>query len=123
VTPSESNPEKEASRLSKGILPRTALLALAVISFTLGLFILLIIPHQRATLIQGLKSKAEVIATSIEQVTVTSIVVEDYSTVVDHAIKVTQDRPSVLYLVITRKDGFSLIHTADSWQRKSLEGF
>jgi signal transduction histidine kinase len=123
VTTSQKRETKTGTRLSRGILSRTALLALAVISFTLGLFILLIIPNQRATLIEGLKSKAEVIATSIEQVTVTSIVVEDYSSVVDHAIKVVNDRPSVLYLVITRKDGFSLVHTAHSWQRRTLEGF
>ena len=94
-----------------------------VIALSLGLFVLLIIPYQKAMLSERLRSTAEVIATSIDQVTVTSIVVEDYSSVVDHCFKVVQERPQVLYLVITRKDGFSLVHTADQWRMEALGGY
>ena len=107
----------------KGIVYRTALVLGVVIAFTLSLFILLIIPYQRNMLIERLKTTAEIIATSIEKVTVTSIVVEDYSTVVEHCIKVVNERPSVLYLVITRRDGFSLVHTANRWRQEKWEGY
>ena len=111
----------ERRRLGRrGILYRTVLTLWIVITFSLGLFVLLIIPYQKAMLTERLRSTAEVIATSIDQVTVTSIVVEDYSSVVDHCAKVVKERPQVLYLVITRKDGFSLVHTANQWRMDTL---
>ncbi len=113
----------DAPRLGRrSILFRTAMLSWIVIILTLGLFLVLIIPIQKHTLIDSMESKAEVIATSIEELTITSIVAEDYSSVVDHCSKVVNERPSVLYLVITRKDGFSLVHTARQWSRKQLSG-
>ena len=111
--------EKDRPR-RRGIFYRTVLTLWIVITFSLGLFILLIIPYQKTMLTERLRSTAEVIATSIDQVTVTSIVVEDYSSVVDHCAKVVQERPAVLYLVITRKDGFSLVHTASRWSLDNL---
>jgi PAS domain S-box-containing protein len=115
---------REAERPRKtGILLRTAVLSWVLIALTLGLFILMIIPYQKEMLTERLKSTAAVIATSIDQVTVTSIVVEDYSSVVDHCIKVVNDRPAVLYIVITRRDGFSLVHVADQWRKQDLSGY
>ena len=107
----------------KSILFRTATLSWIVTILALGLFMVFIIPYQKDILIDRMESTAEVVATSIDQVTVTSIVVEDYSTAIDHCSKVVQERPSVLYLVITRKDGFSLIHRAGGWRFQSLDGY
>ncbi len=104
----------------RSILFRITRLALVVTTLTVGLFMLLILPYQRRELIQRLESTAEVMATSLEQVTVTSVVLEDYSTAIDHSLKVVRERDAVLYLVITRADGFSLIHTADHWRYETL---
>jgi len=79
-----------------------------------------IIPRQEAIYEERLESTAAVVATSIAQITVSSIVIEDYSPVVEHCLKVVGERPSVLYLVITRRDGFSLIHLANNWWHESL---
>ena len=103
------------ARLKRSILYRAAVVAWIGVILSLGLFILFIIPAQREMLYERLESTAEVVATSIDQITVTSIVVEDYSPVIEHCMKVVQDRPAVLYLVIARRDGFSLVHTADGW--------
>ena len=104
----------------RSILVRTALLSWAVVTLALGVFIGIIIPYQKDILEGQLKSTAEVVATSIDQVTVSSIVVEDYSPVIEHCLKVVGERPAVLYLVITRRDGFSLVHQADSWSYQQL---
>jgi signal transduction histidine kinase/HPt (histidine-containing phosphotransfer) domain-containing protein len=69
-----------------------------------------------------MESNARGMATSIGQVTLASIVLEDYSPVVDHCIKVLNENPSILYIVVTRKDGFSLIHTRGKWSNRYLDG-
>ena len=104
------------------ILVRMAVLSWIVTILALGLFILFIIPYQESILIDRMEFAAEVVATSLDEVTVNSIVLEDYSRVVDHCMKVVRDRPSVLFLVITRNDGFSLLHTADTWSHQTLDG-
>jgi signal transduction histidine kinase len=55
-------------------------------------------------------------------ITASSIVLEDYSSVVDHCIKVLKENPAILYVVITRKDGFSLVHSDNKWGYKTLKG-
>jgi len=107
----------------RSILFRTARLSWIVTLLALGLFIAFILPYQRSTLIDRMESTAEVVVTSIEQVTVTSIVVEDYSAVIEHCLKVVQERPMILYLAITKRDGLSLVHTGGSWRmHEKLEG-
>ena len=123
--PYEAGPDKVSSgkiTKRKSILFRTAMLSWIVTTLTLGLFILVIIPFQRNILIERLESTAEVVATSIDQVAVTSIVVEDYSAVIDHCLKVVRERSSVHYIVITRKDGFSLFHKSGGWGYQTLSG-
>ena len=105
----------------RSILVRTAVLSWVVVTLALSVFIGIIIPYQEGILEGQLKSTAEVVATSIDQVTVSSIVVEDYSSVIEHCLKVVGERPEVLYLVITRRGGFSLVHRPDGWSYQQLE--
>lgn len=115
---------KEIIRQRKiSILFRTTLLSWGVILLTLTIYLLTNIPHQRALIFKSIQSLARVIATSIHQVTVTSILVEDYSTVIDHCIEIVNERSSVDYIVVTRKDGFSLVHTPAQWRHSNLDGF
>ncbi|MFT5086963.1 MAG: signal transduction histidine kinase [Candidatus Latescibacterota bacterium] len=104
------------------ILFRIALLCALAVSLALILFALFVIPYQRQLLEEQLESTAEVIATSIEQVTTNSIMLEDYSTVIDHCLKVVRERPLVLYLVITRPNGDSFIHIGQQWSYRQLGG-
>lgn len=107
--------------LHRSILFRTTRLAGLVSFMTIALFTIFLISHQKGLLTERLASTAEVIATSIDQVAVSSIVVEDYSTVIEHCQKVVAERPSVAFLVITRKDGFSLINIATGWRHQTLK--
>ena len=106
----------------RGILWRAAILSWLVAAITLALFALFLIPYQKALLVDRLQSAAEVAATSISEVTVSSIVVENYGTVVDHCLKVVGERPAVRYIVVTRRDGFSLVHLTKAWRYAQMEG-
>ncbi len=106
----------------KRILIRTALLSWLGIIFTVGIFVLSIFPYMKTQLIREMDARARVIFSSISQVTITSILLEDYSSVVDHCITVVHENPSVLYSVITRQNGFSLIHTKKKWTQDNLKG-
>lgn len=105
-----------------GIRARAAVLSWLVTAVTLAAFALFLIPYQRSLLVDRLASSAEVAATSIAEVTVSSIVVESYGTVVDHCLRIVTERPAVRYIVVTRADGFSFVHTEGAWKYAQLDG-
>ncbi len=119
---SKDTPINRRGPQRKRILYRTALLSWAVVIFTVVIFVISFIPYQRTQLFDEMISRAKVTFTSIAQVTVTSILLEDYSTVVDHCMSVIGENPSILYAVITRHDGFSLVHTKEKWSQEQLNG-
>ena len=119
-TPNNRNRRGKGRQFRFGILPRTCLLLWTVIIATLAIFTAVLFPFQKRTLVENLSSTAEVIATSIDQVTALSIISEDYSTVVEHCQNVVDKRPLVEYVVITRRDGFSLIHSDQGWKQDVL---
>ncbi|MGB2631245.1 MAG: ATP-binding protein [Candidatus Omnitrophota bacterium] len=93
-----------------------------MIILTISVMALFVIPFERESLISGMNSTAEAIATSVGQVVAQALVLEDYSFVVDHCLKVVLERPGIDYVVITRNDGFSLISTEKGWNVKTLSG-
>jgi PAS domain S-box-containing protein len=104
------------------ILLRAVILSWLVTAGTIVIFAIFIIPQQKASLLESLGSKAQVVATSIADVGAGAIVIEDYSAVVDHCMKIVGNGESVPYLVVTRNDGFSLAHQPDNWTTKQLNG-
>jgi signal transduction histidine kinase len=110
--------------LKKGrsILFRVTMLSWLVIVFTLGVYMSLIIPRQKHSLINEFNSKALLIATSISLAIAPAAIIEDYSPIIDHCMQVVKENPSVLYVVITRKDGFSIVHTRKGWEDSKLSG-
>lgn len=105
----------------KSIYFRSAMLSWILIIFTVILFFFGIIPFQREASIKKMQSEGKDIATSIAQVTATAIISEDYSFAVEHCMKVIKGSRSILSIVITKNDGFSLIHTKDGWSTKNLD--
>ncbi|MDD2337366.1 MAG: ATP-binding protein, partial [Geobacteraceae bacterium] len=104
------------------IVIRVALISSALIIISLGLFILATIPYQRTAILDAMKSEAKSTVTSIDQVTASAIITEDFGTVVEHCLRVVQESPSIVYVVVTRNDGFSLIITKHGWRQKTLKG-
>ena len=92
-----------------------ALIAAIVLFFTTNL--------SRSLLIGQMRSQAESIIVSVNQVVGESIVVGDFSTTVDHCTKVVQGRPLVEYIVVVRKEGEAFVHTKQGWHTGELEDF
>jgi len=107
---------------SKSILFRTVVLLWTVIVSTIVIFSLFVIPFERVSLIRGMDSTARAIVTSIDQVVAQALVLEDYSSVVDHCLRVVTERSNIDYVVITRNDGFSLVTTSGGWSVQDLKG-
>jgi signal transduction histidine kinase len=105
------------------ILYRTVRMAWYIVIFTVAIFIIAVIPYQRRQLVDEMRQRALVVYTSTAQMAVESIVMDDFSAVVDHCMSIVNQNPSMLYIVITRKDGFSLIHKQGAWRQENLKDF
>ena len=90
------------------------------IIFSIAVYIFGTIPFQKSAALERMKNEASDIATSISQVTATAIISEDYSFAVDHCNNVLKQSQSMAYIVITKNDGFSLIHHKDGWLTDTL---
>ena len=92
------------------------LLIIAVVMFFFG-----IIPFQKDSAINKMCSESKDIATSVAQVTATAIISEDYSFAVEHCMNVLKGSHTIQSIVITKNDGFSLLHTKEEWSSKNLD--
>ncbi len=101
---------------------KAAIYSWILVIATLVLYLALTLPYQKRVFIDGMGSEARNIAASISQVTATAIITEDYSSAIEHSMKVLADSDSLRYVVITRKDGFSLVHTKAGWRQDRLDG-
>lgn len=123
--------DKEVSRVANvpsnrpkqsRIFIRTALMAWFLVVLTAVIFLFITIPSQRRQLLEEMRQRAKVAYTSTAQVAVESIVLEDYSGIVEHCINMVSQNPSLKYVVITRDDGFSMVHTRAIWKQDQLDG-
>jgi methyl-accepting chemotaxis protein len=103
-----------------GITLRTALLSWLVAIVTLLLFVVALLPQQKRTFLEALRSKAYGVTVSLRDVAAGAVVNEDYSSVVDHCTEMLKGDPAIDYIVITRNDGFSLVHDRGAWNSKTL---
>ncbi|NVN91764.1 MAG: response regulator [Desulfuromonadales bacterium] len=106
----------------KRIVLRLTLVFSTLIVITLGLFVLVNMPYQRTAILEAMTSEARSTVTSIDQVTASAIITEDFGTVVEHCLRVVRESPSISYVVVTRNDGFSLIITKTGWVQNTLSG-
>jgi two-component system, NtrC family, sensor kinase len=90
---------------------------------TLGLYVVVNLPQQKKDLRDALKSKAQGVSSSLQDVTAGAAMSEDYSTVVDHCVQVLKGDDAIEYLVITRTDGFSVIVDRNGWRTETLDEF
>ena len=102
-----------------GIALRTALLSWLVSMATLLIFVVVIIPLQKRTFLENLESKAQGVVASLRDVTAGAAINEDYSSVVDHCREMIEGDRSLVYLVVTKNDGFSLIYDRTGWRSET----
>jgi signal transduction histidine kinase len=101
---------------------RSTLLSWMVTIVIIGIYTLTVLPQQRRALIDSLNNKAELVATSLREVATSSIIVGDFSAVVDQAVQIAGDGSSVRYVVLVRKDGFAIQATPRHWETTTLTG-
>jgi two-component system NtrC family sensor kinase len=102
------NPRLTPHRFSVAL--KIALVSWLVTIVSLLLFVAVIVPEQKRTFEENLSSKARGLSASLQDVIAGAAVTEDYSSVVDHCRQVLQGDESIVYIVITKNDGYSLIH-------------
>jgi signal transduction histidine kinase len=90
---------------------------------TLALYVTVNLPQQKKDLLEALKSKAQGVSSSLQDVTAGAAMSEDYTTVVDHCVQVLKGDDAIEYLVITRTDGFSVIVDKNGWRTDTLDQF
>ena len=100
----------------KGITVRTTQLAWTITLATLSIFVVFIIPVQKRDLEEGLESKAHGMAAALQGEVAGAAISEDYSSVVEHAMQVVAGDPAVMFVVITKNDGYSVIVERTGWR-------
>ena len=102
-----------------GITMRTALFSWLASLATLVIFVAAIIPQEKRAFLENLESKAHGVAVSLHDVAAGAAINEDFSSVVDHCKEMLNGDQTLDYLVITKNDGFSLIHDRTGWRSET----
>jgi signal transduction histidine kinase/cell division protein FtsB len=120
--PSIAHRNKRRPRRRRRIFIRTAMMAWFLVVFTTLVFLASTVPSQRRQLLEEMRQRAKVAYTSTAQAAIESIVLEDYSGIVEHCVNMVSQNPGLKYVVLTRQDGFSLVHTPALWRQDRLDG-
>ncbi len=107
-------------RRNTGIFFRSFMLLTSASSITILFFAFLTIPRQHDAILKSIEAQAESVSASIAQVCGNAIMSEDYAFIVEHNLEVVQNSADILYVIVARHDGFSLLHTKKGWEQKNL---
>jgi two-component system, NtrC family, sensor kinase len=111
------------SRILRSISFRISTTCWLVTLLALALYVTVNLPQQKKDLRDALKSKAQGVSSSLQDVTAGAAMSEDYSTVVDHCVQVLKGDEAIEYLVITKADGFSVVVDRIGWRTETLGRF
>jgi hypothetical protein len=103
-------------RQHTGIFGKTFLLSFLMMVVIILLFAALTIPRQRNAILKSIEAQANGISSSIAQVCANAIAIEDYAFIVEHNLQVLQGSPHILYVIVVRRNGLSLVHTRNQWE-------
>ena len=107
-------------------VPRSIKARISGLSWTIALFSLLVfmagsIPEQKREIEDSLRSKARGIAASLQEVLGSAAVTEDYSGLIDQCAQAMAGDESIVFLVIAKNDGFSIIVDRKGWRTGQLD--
>ncbi len=108
--------DSQTIRKKKGIFFRSFILSLSLSLIIIIILFTVTIKRQENALIKSLESEAKSLSASIRQVCGNAIVQDEYDFIVEHSLEVIENSPHILFLLVARKDGFTLIHTRDAWR-------
>ncbi len=111
----------KTGKRSVSIFFKAALLSLVVSALTLSVFAWAMVRHEKRMLLEQLKERGNLLASSLDRVTANAIVAEDWESVISQCLKMIEMGEHVDYLLVTNMEtGFSLIHTQESWRMETL---
>ena len=118
-------PDNQPKRSS--ILRRVTLMAWLVAVLSVGVFAVIMVLQRQYSVQTELEGEARSLAQAIEHDIGRDVTAQRLSAVVDRCLSTLQREKNVVYLVVTLKDGDSLVHTPnasgqDHWQRLPLKG-
>ena len=103
------------------IMRRTVLLSFGVTFGVVMVLIAIIYPSQKHLQQVNINNHGMDIATSVADITESALILEDYTSAIEHCLKLLNKSPSVLYIKIIKKDGFVLAHDAEGWRQETLD--
>ena len=110
---------RHISIASMGIALRIALISWFIAVGTLGIFVLVTIPQQKATFLKNLDSKANSVAVSLRDVTAGAAINEDFASLVSASQTLLAGDAELEFLIIMKNDGFALISQQTGWKVES----
>jgi two-component sensor histidine kinase len=118
---------QKKNRIRPGVIKgkflwKIVLLCWSLIVLTIVAFLVVIIPLQKNTALDRMDNEAKDIASTILIANSSALIMGDYGIVVDYCVDLVHKSNSIQYLVITRKDGYSMLFTKEGWEQKTLSG-
>lgn len=95
---------------------RAALWSWLVTLVTLLIYATAILPQQQSVFSDNLRSKAYGLMLSLREVAAGSIVNDDFTSGIDHATEILKGDPILDYVILTRKDGKSVVAERSGWR-------
>ena len=102
-----------------GIFLRTFSFLMGLSLAVIILFVVMIIPQEKRALMRSIESQAENLSASISEVSAKAFTSGDYTLIVDHNMQVIERSPNVLYIIVVRLDGLSLMHAKNRWEQSA----
>ncbi len=102
----------------RGIFVRTFAVMMILSVVLISLFALMIIPREKAAILESMKSQAKNIAASISQATATAYLNGDYGAVVEHHMQILSKSRDILYIIAVRQNGFTIVNRPNRWETK-----
>jgi two-component sensor histidine kinase/HAMP domain-containing protein len=121
----EKTEKKQQIRFSlftSKFLWKIVMLCWSLIVLTIIVFVAVIIPLEKNTALDRMDNEAKDIASTIIIANSSALIMGDYGLVVDYCTDLVGKSNSIQYLVITRKDGYSMLFTKGGWEQKTLSG-
>ena len=108
---------------SGGLFRKTVVFSCFITIVPIVFFISRILPAQQSIFMSNLEEQIRSLAASIDETSVSAIIAEDYTPVIELCQKVLYESPNLEYVVLTRKEtGFSLVTRQDGWRQTTLSG-
>lgn len=115
-------PTEKAPKKAFSIRLRTAGFTWLVSLGTIAVLVAFMIPQQQQVLLDALESQTILLSSSLNDDIMASALTDDYSEVVEECMHVLSKNPAINYIIVTRNDGFSLVHTPNEWRIDTLDG-